>query len=162
MFWSPDICNVLFILFSTTSLCMSHWSIKYWKLKTENYVLICIICITYTYIHGCKKGFTSINHHPSSQSSTERWFVGEKSGKEDSYKVFVSVNCYYLVSVPMGSQIRHLWPGWHSPNILACLNLNLTQGHPLVAKFSNMCHFRHFFRVSRKTWPKSTGLLWKI
>ena len=33
MFWSPDICNVLFILFSTTSLCMSHWSIKYWKLN---------------------------------------------------------------------------------------------------------------------------------
>ena len=61
-----------------------------------------------------------------------------------------------------GSQIRHLWPRWPSPNVLACLNLNLTQGHPLVAKFTNMCHFRHCLRVSRKTWPKSTGLQWKI
>ena len=31
-----------------------------------------------------------------------------------------------------------------------------------VAKFSNMCHFRHFLRVSRKTWTKSTGLPRKI
>ena len=56
-----------------------------------------------------------------------------------------------LLWVPMGSQIRHLWPRWPSPNILACLNLNLTQWHPLVAKFSNICHFRHFLRVPRKT-----------
>ena len=34
-------------------------------------------------------------------------------------------------------------------------------GHHLVAKFSKMCHFWHFLRVSR-TWPKSTDLLWKI
>ena len=26
----------------------------------------------------------------------------------------------------MGSQIRHLWPRWPSPSVLACLNLNLT------------------------------------
>ena len=31
-----------------------------------------------------------------------------------------------------------------------------------VAKFSNMCHFRHFLRVPRNTWPKSTGLPGKI
>ena len=66
-----------------------------------------------------------------------------------------------LLWVPMGSQIRHLWPRWPSPSVLACLNLNLTQGHPL-AKFSNMRHFRHFLRASRKTWPKSTGLPWQI
>ena len=24
---------------------------------------------------------------------------------------------------------------------------------PSLAKFSNMCHFRHFLRVPRKTWP---------
>ena len=56
-----------------------------------------------------------------------------------------------ILWVPMGSQIHHLWPRWPSPNILACLNLNLTQWHPLVAKFSNICHFRHFLRVPRKT-----------
>ena len=56
-----------------------------------------------------------------------------------------------LLWVPMGSHIRHLWPRWPSPNVLACLNLNLTQWHPLVAKFSNICHFRHFLRVPRKT-----------
>ena len=67
-----------------------------------------------------------------------------------------------LLRVPIGSQIRHLWPRWPSPNVLACLNLKLTQGHPLVAKFSDMCHFRHFLRVPRKTWPKSKGLPWKI
>ena len=62
-----------------------------------------------------------------------------------------------LLRVPMGSQIRHP-PRKPSPNVLACLKLKLTQGHPLVAKFSNVCHFRHFLRVPRKTWPKSTGL----
>ena len=67
-----------------------------------------------------------------------------------------------LLWIPMGSQIRHILPRWPSPNVLACLNLNLTQGHPLVAKFSNICHFRHFLRVSQKTWPKSTGLPWNI
>ena len=50
---------------------------------------------------------------------------------------------------PGWSQIRHLWPKWPSPDALACLNLNLTQGHPLVAKFSNKCNFRHFLRVFR-------------
>ena len=52
--------------------------------------------------------------------------------------VSLSFNCYYLVSMCeknivgphiMGPQIRHLWPRWPSPNILACLNLNLTQWH---------------------------------
>ena len=57
---------------------------------------------------------------------------------------------------------RNFWKRGSWPNGLACLNLNLTQGHPLVAKFSNMCHFRHFLRVPRKAWPKSTGLPWKI
>ena len=28
----------------------------------------------------------------------------------------------------MGYKIRHLWLRWPSPNVLACLNLNLTQG----------------------------------
>ena len=66
-----------------------------------------------------------------------------------------------LLWIPMGSQIRHLWGRWPSPSVLACLNLNLTQGHPLVAKFSNMCHFRHFLRVPRKTWPKSESEKWR-
>ena len=67
----------------------------------------------------------------------------------------------YFLS-PGWSRSRHLWPRWPSPNVLACLILNLTQWHPLVAKFINMCHFRYFFRVPRKTWPKSTGPPWKI
>ena len=62
---------------------------------------------------------------------------------------------------PGWSQIRHLCPRWPSPSVLACLNLNLTQWHPLVAKFSNMCHFRHFLRVPRKTWPKSESEKWR-
>ena len=69
---------------------------------------------------------------------------------------------YFSEKIIAGPQIRHLWPRWPSPNILSCLNLKLTQGHPLVAKFNNMCHFRHFLRLPRKTWPKSTGLPWKI
>ena len=58
---------------------------------------------------------------------------------------------FFSEQIIVGSQIRHLWPRWLSPNVLACLNFNLTQGHPLVAKFSNMCHFQHFLRVPRKT-----------
>ena len=69
---------------------------------------------------------------------------------------------FFSEKIIVGSQIRHLWPIWPSPNVLACLNLKLTQGHPLVAKFSNICHIRHFLRVPRKTWPKSKGLPWKI
>ena len=49
-----------------------------------------------------------------------------------------------------------------SPQSYTSMSELLTQGLPLVAKFSNMCHFRHFLRVPRKTWPKTTGLPWKI
>ena len=74
----------------------------------------------------------------------------------------LSVIGFRLVDIFLGSQIHHIWPRWPSPYVLACLNLKLTQGHPLVAKFNNMCHFRHFLRAPRKTWPKSTGLPGKI
>ena len=63
---------------------------------------------------------------------------------------------------PMKVKFRHLWLRWSLPNVLAYLNFWCTMGHPLVAKFSNMCYFHHLLRCPRKTWPKSTGLPWKI
>ena len=52
----------------------------------------------------------------------------------------------------MGSQIHHLWPRWPPPNVLARPKLNLTQGQPLVAKFSSMC--RHFWESHERHGPK--------
>ena len=65
----------------------------------------------------------------------------------------------HYCGVPWGPRSAIFGPDDLHPMYL-CLKLNLTQGHPLVAKVSNMC--RHFLRVPRKTWPKSTGLPWKI
>ena len=63
---------------------------------------------------------------------------------------------------PRKLKLRHLWLRWSWPNVLAYQNFWSTIWHPLVAKFSNTCHFWHFLRVRWKRSPQSTGLPWKI
>ena len=48
---------------------------------------------------------------------------------------------------PMGSQIRHLWPRWPSSNVLACLNLNLTQGHPCLIHMGEISQGGYFPQI---------------
>ena len=51
-----------------------------------------------------------------------------------------------LLLGPMKVKLRHLWLRWSWPNVLAYQNFWSTIWHPLVAKFSNTCHFWHFLR----------------
>ena len=60
MFWSPDKYNVPFILFSTTSLCMSLWSIKYWKLKLKLNLMIIAMTISF-YLADIKPSVPSVH-----------------------------------------------------------------------------------------------------
>ena len=62
----------------------------------------------------------------------------------------------------MKVKFRHLFLRWSWPNVLAYQNFWSTMWHPLVAKFSNMCHFHRFLRVRWKRSPQSTSLPWKI
>ena len=67
-----------------------------------------------------------------------------------------------IIVGPRKLKFRHLWLRWSWPNVLAYQNFWSTIWHPLVAKFSNTCHFWHFLRVRWKRSPQSTGLPWEI
>ena len=88
-----------------------------------------------------------------------------KSSPYDQVTNYLDMVIFFLKKLlwgPMKVKFRHLWLRWSWPNVLANLNFWCTIGHPLVAKFSNMCYFHHFLRVRWKRSPQSTGLPWKI
>ena len=94
------------------------------------------------------------------------FLLRDKSTKSyDQVTNYLETMIFFLKKLlwdPRKVKFRHLWLRWSWPNVLAYLNFWCTIGHPLVAKFSNMCYFHHLLRCPRKTWPKSTGLPWKI
>ena len=104
--------------------------------------MITKMTLSLVHIDNCIEEYTQYLHFILNWEWTGHFLL-------DTWIILLKSNCHLIVItwfqcvkkilwVPMGSQIRHLLPRWSSPNVLACLNLNLTQGHPLVAKFGNM------------------------